>query len=310
LTLQSGGITPSYFTYTPVVLNAIDPHRLIIGAASSIYESSDQGNHIRDIGFGFQVNVDSWAGSPIAYGGVSGGVTNADVLYVCIGNTVRVRTIAGGSLIATSAPFPGSQPHAVTMDPNNWHTAYVLSDTNICVTTDMGASWSNITGNLTGIGRLHCEDFVRGAGGGAIVVGTDTGIYISFVASLGTWIQLGISLPNSPVYDLHYDQVDDLIAAGTLGRGAWVMPNISAQFLELLRGQLGQLTLTNGVFSFQLKGLVGSNYVTQISSNLVAWLPLSTNTIPAAGYVIIADPTPANQDRRFYRAVAVCMADR
>jgi hypothetical protein len=66
--------------------------------------------------------------------------------------------------------------------------------------------------------------------------------------------------------------------------------------------QLTGMTLSNGVIRFVLNGPVGSNYVIQVSSDLVNWLPLSTNTIPAIGWVLITDPSIANQSRRFYRA--------
>jgi formylglycine-generating enzyme len=66
--------------------------------------------------------------------------------------------------------------------------------------------------------------------------------------------------------------------------------------------QLTEMALSNGVFRFMLNGPVGSNYVIQISSNLVNWLPLVTNVIPASGSVLITNPA-AGQVRRFYRAV-------
>jgi len=37
---------------------------------------------------------------------------------------------------------------------------------------------------------------------------------------------LGIGLPNVPVRDLAYDVADDLLLAGTLGRGAWTITNL------------------------------------------------------------------------------------
>jgi formylglycine-generating enzyme required for sulfatase activity len=66
--------------------------------------------------------------------------------------------------------------------------------------------------------------------------------------------------------------------------------------------QLTGMSLSNGVFRFVLNGPVGSTYVIQVSSNLVNWLPLVTNVIPASGSVPITDPVigPAT---RFYRAV-------
>jgi hypothetical protein len=36
---------------------------------------------------------------------------------------------------------------------------------------------------------------------------------------------------------------------------------------------------------------------------MVNWVSLSTNTIPAGGWVLITDPSSANQPRRFYRAM-------
>jgi len=66
--------------------------------------------------------------------------------------------------------------------------------------------------------------------------------------------------------------------------------------------QLTGMTLSNGVFRFVLNGPVGSNFVIQISSNLVNWLPLVTNVIPASGSVLITDPV-IGQPTRFYRAV-------
>ena len=44
-----------------------------------------------------------------------------------------------------------------------------------------------------------------------------------------------MNLPNALVYDLVYNQQDDVLVAGTLGRGAWTFPNASA----ILAGQEG-----------------------------------------------------------------------
>jgi hypothetical protein len=52
-----------------------------------------------------------------------------------------------------------------------------------------------------------------------------------------------------------------------------------------------------------LNGDVGSVCVIETSSNLASWSPIFTNTIPAAGFLLMADPGAAGQSRRFYRAV-------
>ena len=69
--------------------------------------------------------------------------------------------------------------------------------------------------------------------------------------------------------------------------------------------QLSSMNMSNGTFRFVLNGPVGSNYVIQVSSNLVSWSALSTNTIPAGGSTNLIIPSTANKPRQFYRAVLV-----
>ena len=40
-----------------------------------------------------------------------------------------------------------------------------------------------------------------------------------------TWTRLGENLPHVQVFDLHYDYTDNVLVAGTLGRGAWTLTN-------------------------------------------------------------------------------------
>lgn len=71
---------------------------------------------------------------------------------------------------------------------------------------------------------------------------------------------------------------------------------------KVVVAQLSGMAFIGGSFQFVLNGLVGSNYVVQISSNLLTWAPLSTNTVPSSGAVTITN-TPGAQSRRFYRAI-------
>jgi hypothetical protein len=61
------------------------------------------------------------------------------------------------------------------------------------------------------------------------------------------------------------------------------------------------LTLTNGVFYFQITGLPPSGHVVvQSSSNLIHWVSIRTNSTPTT-VLEIADPVDS-QPQRFYRA--------
>jgi NHL repeat len=62
-----------------------------------------------------------------------------------------------------------------------------------------------------------------------------------------------------------------------------------------------QITIGSTNFTFLLTGPAGSNYVLQVSSNLLNWNPVSTSTIPVSGIITVSNAISGNN--RFYRAV-------
>jgi hypothetical protein len=60
--------------------------------------------------------------------------------------------------------------------------------------------------------------------------------------------------------------------------------------------------LSNGVFTLTLSGAAGKTYVLQGSTNLLNWVPLSTN-VPVSSPFTVADPQAGAFRYRFYRAV-------
>jgi hypothetical protein len=55
----------------------------------------------------------------------------------------------------------------------------------------------------------------------------------------------------------------------------------------------------NGTFTLQAPAASGQSLVVQVSTNLVDWVPISTN-VPGAGQFIFTD-TNATDSMRFYR---------
>lgn len=78
---------------------------------------------------------------------------------------------------------------------------------------------------------------------------------------------------------------------------------ISGTGIDVTPKQLTGMVMSNGVARFYLNGPVGSNYLIQVSTNLVNWQPMSAHVIPAGGSVMVTDLNPVNQSRRFYRAI-------
>ncbi|MCA1827298.1 MAG: hypothetical protein LC689_10225, partial [Myxococcales bacterium] len=81
-------------------------------------------------------------------------------------------------------------------------------------TTDAGASWTDISGNLPDI---PVNDLI--VRGSTIVAGTDLAVLVSTNAG-ATWSRLGTNFPVVTVMDLHLGP-DGLLYAATHGRGIW-----------------------------------------------------------------------------------------
>jgi len=100
-------------------------------------------------------------------------------------------------------------------------------------------------------------------------------------------------------------------AAATASVGTWYLPgfNIGTEFglgssanyvftlnkfrinqtLPTLILSAPQMTVTKTNFNFVLSGPVSSNYVLQLSTNLVNWIPVSTSTIPICGSISLSN---------------------
>jgi uncharacterized repeat protein (TIGR03806 family) len=59
---------------------------------------------------------------------------------------------------------------------------------------------------------------------------------------------------------------------------------------------------TNGIFQMSFAGPPGSNYVLQVSTNLMQWTSISSNT-PATSPFVLSDPNPPGDSSRFYRVL-------
>jgi len=228
LTVVGGGAPLQKPFVTPLELNVINPTRLVIGGSNAFYESFNQGDSITQIN-GPGATVNNVTSNAMAYGGRSGGADNQDVLYVGSGTAVFLRTTAGAALAPTAAlPAGAGTVRDVVLDPDDWRSAYVIDSNQVFRTTDAGATWTEITGNLVelGAGTFNTNAFVAGATK-ALLVGANAGVFVSFSSSgFTSWNKLGTGLPNVPVWDLAYDVRDDILVAGTLGRGAWTITNL------------------------------------------------------------------------------------
>ncbi len=224
-------VDPNIQFYNPYVLNKVNPSRMLIGTAS-IYESFDRGDNFANLGFlGFFVGNYATGNPGMAYGGRLNGIPFPDVFYVAAGTLIKHRTTVGG-LITTLSSYPGSSIRAIAMDPQNYTHLFVVDTTGsgrVWATFDEGVNWMNLTANIatftTSLRTVEVFSPAPSPLNTVLLVGGVGGVWqMRRPGAAGTaWTTLTGGLPKALVYDLHYDYTDNVLVAGTLGRGVWTL---------------------------------------------------------------------------------------
>lgn len=242
LTVLAGGpaLVPQF--YTPIAINdavtagaTATAQRLLIGANNGIYESLDGASTITLISPALPapaVRVNAFVGAPIVYG-VPG---NADFILAGVtvsgANQLWVRdTLAGGLVQLATLPAAAND---IAVDRDLPLRRFVVTNSQVLFTSTGSAPFGDITGNLvTGFspGTLRSMAFIPTSGSDALVVGADRGVFVALGPAFNTWARLGTGLANAGVYELDYDVPDNVLVAGLLGRGAWILrqPQLSAE---------------------------------------------------------------------------------
>ncbi|MBK8284487.1 MAG: RTX toxin [Ahniella sp.] len=222
LTPTDGNSMTAQF-YTPIISNAVNGDRLIFGGNNGVFESATRGDTITLVS---TLRINQIVGSPMIYG-IPG---NEDLLFFGSTTGTHLRTAAAGPVSAL-ATLPATVVD-VAMDPSvnpvggdsGNGRLFAMTSAQVFRSTTSGASYSDITGNLiTGFapGTLRAMVFLPNADA-ALVVATDRGIFISRASGgFSAWLPLGTGFPNVPVFELDYDLADDVLVAGSMGRGAW-----------------------------------------------------------------------------------------
>jgi len=215
--------------------NPTGPERLVIAAGQAIYESRDSGQNVSSIG-----------GPPNTIDLVYGTPANPDALWAVARSNPPVwrRLTPNGPLTAATTP-PELAPQTflnggVAMDPAQPASAYVVAGTQVFSTNDGGASWNDVTGDLTpsscGVTKASRPNLIYSivlvpspTFGNRIFIGADGGVFMSAASEPTIWTLVSGTMAHAPVIDLEYDNGNgrDTLNAGTLGRGTWKMQNAS-----------------------------------------------------------------------------------
>ncbi|MEI7897409.1 MAG: 3-coathanger stack domain-containing protein [bacterium] len=210
-------ITPSGITADWLSPYIMDPnnHLIIYAGYSDVYKSTNGGSSWTNMGADGR-------------GAMAIGTTNSQRVYASNGSILYKSDNGGTSWTNISSGLPGIEITFISVDPHNSLNIYVtlggLTDgEKVYHNSNVGtAGWTNISGTLPNV-AANCIAFEdnNGTPAGAIYVGTDIGIFY-LDNSLSDWLPFRNGLPTVPVMDIEINSTNNLIFAGTFGRGLWV----------------------------------------------------------------------------------------
>ncbi|MEX2309161.1 MAG: hypothetical protein WD738_16295 [Pirellulales bacterium] len=246
---------------TSYQVHATDPNRILVGSFERLYESFNGGDSFLSIG-GVELDANG-VPTPRAVPGLLGGGLVVSMAYGHADNPALayVGTNTGDIFVRTEAdgefgqPFRGpfvrtnffevasidgpsaDDPLDIVVDANDPQRAYAVTNQAVFMTQNR-MDWVRITDNLSalalpgsGIDLQSIElvnDDTPSLTDDVILAGGLGGVFRRSAAAIvgPKWSEYGRGLPNTLVMDMEYDQRSNTLLVGTLGRSAWVLPNV------------------------------------------------------------------------------------
>jgi photosystem II stability/assembly factor-like uncharacterized protein len=199
---------------TPMVMDPTNPQILYTGY-SDIYKTINGG--------ATWSNLTNLSGS----GAMAIGTNNPNRIYSSSGSQIRMTSNGGTtwSNISTGLP-PDQNITSIAVNPDSSTNVFVtlsgfVDGEKVYVSADAGSTWTNISGSLPNI-PINCIAYEdrNGTPAGALCIGTDVGVWYRN-DNLGNWIPFENGLPRTIVMDIEINEANNLIRAGTYGRGIW-----------------------------------------------------------------------------------------
>lgn len=141
------------------------------------------------------------------------------------------------------APLPDRPVSAIAVDSSDYRVAYVAysgfsaatpgSPGHLFKTTDAGATWTNVSGNLPDV-PLNSIVIDPGVPGG-LYAGTDIGPYVTTNGG-STWSFIGTGFPIVSINQLSLNPATRRLRAATHGRGAWSLTDAMSTPALQIRG--------------------------------------------------------------------------
>ena len=255
--LKPGEPSPYRFNWdTAMQLSPFDPATIYIGA-NLVLKSSDRGRSYQPISPDLTTNTDREALSIMGIVGKEIRIAKHDGVG-SFGNIVTLEESAARQGVVWAGSDDGVV--SVTQDSGktwtnvtskisgvpkwtyvsdvvpsraNAGTAYVALDghrggdykTYVFATTDYGATWRSIAGNLPAgeVARGLAEDRRNPE---ILYLGTETGLWVSWNRG-GQWTRVKANLPTMPIYEIKQHPRDNDLILSSHARGIWILDDLS-----------------------------------------------------------------------------------
>lgn len=228
------GTDTSFPFVSLLAIDPVQPNNIYTVSTSAVYRSTNRGNDWLP-----RLNAGPLDGEPTAIT-VSAGNHNFVWVGTSTGNVYLFDVATGTILKKTGANMPNrwiTQIRAFARETDSVVVTYSGYDANsadassggngnvgrVYRTTDRGATWANISGNMTAANDLDTPVSALAldpANPQRIWIGTDTGVYETIDGGT-TWQAFGSGLPVVAVMALEYNTVTGYLTAGTFGRSIW-----------------------------------------------------------------------------------------
>ncbi len=313
-----------------------EPTGVAVDGTGNLFIVDSENNVIREVGTDGIISTvggNGWKG----YSGDGGAATNAELAYpygVAVdatdnffiadtyNNVIRevgtngiITTVAGSWTngyagdggAATKAELSG--PYGVAVDAtgnlfiaDTWNNVIREVGTNGIITTVAGNGYGAGTlfgGGYSGDGGAATNAELNGTFGVAMdttgnlfIADTGNNVIRKVVFPSPTLVLNDVSGANAGAYDVVVSSPYGSVTSSN------IVLTITSTLPVILTAP--QITVGKTSFTFQLSGPAGSNYVLQISTNLLNWSSVSTSTMPVSGTMTMTNAI-SGYNRRFYR---------
>jgi photosystem II stability/assembly factor-like uncharacterized protein len=151
--------------------------------------------------------------------------SNAQILYATSGSGVFLSTDGGVTFTNKTSGLPNRTITSVNVHPTDENIAILtfsgFGAGKVYKTTNMGNSWFSISGNLPDTpvndGLIYTDDLLNP---NTYFIATDIGVFLTQNDG-ASWVELPNNLPNTVIMHLDYAHSNQMLRAGTHGRGVY-----------------------------------------------------------------------------------------